>query len=57
MKPNSTFKMKKESKRILATMDKDRRHIFKDMFIVSQLAFEQGRRDALRQKRVDSGDD
>lgn len=57
MKPNSTFKMQKESKRILATLDRERRHILKNMFITSQLAFEQGRRDALRQKRVDSGDD
>jgi len=56
MKTNSSFKMDKEFKRILPTIDKDKRPVFKQMFISCQVAFEQARRDALRQKRSDTGD-
>jgi hypothetical protein len=57
MKTNNSFKMDKEFKRILSTIDKDRRGVIKDMFVSCQVAFEQARRDSLRQKRNENSSD
>lgn len=52
MKTGSTFKMKKEMKRILATyVDKERRGVYKNMMTEAWIAFEKAKRESLRSKR------
>lgn len=55
MKASSSFKLKKETKRVLATVDPDRRHLIKNMMISAQLAFEQAKRETLKQNRTNNG--
>lgn len=57
MKASSSFKLKKETKRVLATVDQDRRHVIKNMMISAQLAFEQAKRETLKQNRNNGGGD
>ena len=55
MKASSSFKLKKESKRMLAAVDLDRRHLIKNMMISAQLAFEQAKRESLKSNRKNNG--
>ena len=55
MKATSSFKLKKETKRMIATVDIDRRHLIKNMMISAQLAFEQAKRESLKQNRNKNG--
>jgi len=57
MKATSTFKMDKEIKRQLSTLDQDRRSLFKNLMINAQLSFEQAKRQSLKSKNSnDSGE-
>lgn len=55
MKATSSFKLKKETKRVLASVDLDRRHLIKNMMISAQLAFEQAKRDSIKSNRNNNG--
>lgn len=55
MKASSSFKLKKETKRVLASVDSDRRHLIKNMMISAQLAFEQAKRDSIKSNRNNNG--
>lgn len=57
MKATSSFNMKKETKRMLATVDSGRRHLIKDMMIAAQLAFEKAKRESVKQSKNVSGDE
>ena len=47
----SSFNMKKETKRMLATVDSDRRGLIKNMMISAQLLFEKSKRESLKQSK------
>lgn len=57
MKATNSFNMKKETKRMLATVDMDRRSLIKNMMISAQLSFEKAKRDSLKQSKNVSGDE
>ncbi len=54
MKPTSSFKMDKETKRIYATLLAPQKYEYKSRMIDAQLAFEKAKRDALKTKRNDA---
>lgn len=55
MKAMSSFNMKKETKRMLATVDSDRRGFIKNMMISAQLSFEKSKRESLKQSKHNAG--
>lgn len=57
MKATNSFNMKKETKRMLASVDMDRRSLIKNMMISAQLSFEKAKRDSLKQSKNVSGDE
>jgi hypothetical protein len=58
MKTNSSFNMNKEVKRVAATIiDPERRGFYKRLMIEAQVAFEKARRESVKQKRNDSGEE
>ncbi len=58
MKSGNNFKMPKEVKRVASTIiDSSARGEFKRLMINAQLAYEKAKRDAMKQKRNDSGGD
>ena len=58
MKTNSGFKMSKEVKRVAATIiDKERRSLFKRTMIDALVSFEKAKRESLKQKRNDGGEE
>jgi hypothetical protein len=54
MKASSSFNMKKDIKRIIATHPADKRADFKNCMIQAQLAFEQSKRESARNKRTEN---
>ena len=57
MKATNSINMKKETKRMLATCDKDRRGLVKNMMIAAQLAFEKSKRESSKQSKNVSGNE
>ena len=57
MKATNSFNMKKETKRMLASVDTDRRSLIKNMMISAQLAFEKAKRESSKQSKNVSGDE
>ena len=57
MKTGSSFNMKKETKRMLATVDSSRRGTIKSMMIAAQTAFEKAKRESTKQSRNTGGDE
>jgi|DEB19_MinimDraft_2_1074335.scaffolds.fasta_scaffold134542_2 hypothetical protein len=55
MKASSSFKLKKETKRMLATVPSDRRGLIKNIMINAQVAFEQAKRESIKQNRNKNG--
>lgn len=57
MKATNSFNMKKETKRMLATCDIDKRGLVRNMMISAQLAFEKARRETAKQSRNTGGEE
>ena len=57
MKATNSFNMKKETKRMLATCDSDRRGLVRNMMIAAQLAFEKAKRETSKQSRSSGGEE
>jgi hypothetical protein len=58
MKTNSTFNMDKEVKRLAATIiNPERRGFYKRMMIDAQVSFEKARRESVKQKRNEGGEE
>ena len=57
MKATNSFNMKKETKRMLASVDSDRRGLIKNMMISAQLAFEKAKRETSKQSKNVSGEE
>lgn len=58
MKTNSSFKMDKEVKRVAATIiDPERRGFYKRLMADALVSFEKARRESVKQKRNDSGEE
>ena len=58
MKTNSSFKMDKEVKRVAATIiDPERRGFYKRLMVDALVSFEKARRESVKQKRNDGGEE
>lgn len=55
--PTSSFKMDKQSKKILATLDGSNRAAWKRAAVESQLIFEENKKRALKNRQKDKSED